>query len=446
MKTRKTPFFLLFTLLLALMGAGVALALLYAVYPEETVQVGEAVGKAVSAVREEALSVSEALILGKPLEEATSLAEAISKSVSKAIAELAGIVEQAVKGVSKSFTDATSIAESLVFTRPLLEGVGAVEEVVKGVAKLLAEPVATGELLTYSYAKPPEAVSLSEALGFGKPLVESMGVSESYSMIGPAHTLEVVSVSPPEIIADGATESTITFKLLDQFGNPLPDKPIVFSTDCGTVYPTEACTNASGCVSVTLKSEPWKVATANVTARTKVGTLVEGVARVKFTTDTYSISLTAGWNLISLPLMPYNASIEAVLSDVIDKVEVVWHYDASSGRWLVYTPGPAPDTLTEMRDGRGYFVKMKEPGTLIVRGFVAPAPPTPPPTYSVVKGWNLIGFKSKEPVLVKDYLRALEGKWASLWTYPWQRLYEGNYMVPGRGYWLYATEAGEIVP
>jgi hypothetical protein len=329
--------------------------------------------------------------------------------------------------------------------------VGVSELSVRSASKVPAEGLAAGEALVKSGSKAlaePASIGEVEFVGVGKPTLDSLGVSESYFILGPAYALNVVSVSPAEIVADGATTSVVTFQLLDELRHPLPSRAVAFSSDYGTVYPTEAYTDASGYVSTTLKSEPGRLVAATVTARTVMGRLVQNTTTVNFIPDSYGVSLGDGWNLISLPLIPTDASIEAVLHDIIDEVEVVWFYNASERKWYVYTPGPAPDTLTEMRDGWGYFVKMKAPATLTVRGFVTPAFPAAPPTYRVVPGWNLMGFKSKQPLPVQEYLRALGSKWASIWRYgpPWLKVLSTDSLAPGQGYWLYALEEGVIVP
>jgi hypothetical protein len=163
------------------------------------------------------------------------------------------------------------------------------------------------------------------------------------------------------------------------------------------------------------------------------------------------VSLSAGWNLISLPLIPDNSSIENVLAPIMDYVEIVWYYDASTGNWLVYTPGPAPDDLTTMEAGKGYWIKMKASATLTVYGVQIPPPPAVPPTYMVVPGWNLIGFKSISSMTANEYLASVAGKWASLWTFDpaigtYVKVFGSQNMLPGRGYWIYMTEAGEIAP
>lgn len=79
---------------------------------------------------------------------------------------------------------------------------------------------------------------------------------------------------------------------------------------------------------------------------------------LEISTDAYEIQLYYGWNLIGIPFIPEDPSIEVMLSDIIDYVEVVWSYDAATWTWSSYSPWvPLPlCDLTEMTDGKGYWI------------------------------------------------------------------------------------------
>ena len=106
----------------------------------------------------------------------------------------------------------------------------------------------------------------------------------------------------------------------------------------------------------------------------------------------YDITLKPGSNLISLPLMPDDTAIEAVLAGILDRVETVWQYDTSGPdpKWRSYAPG-APSDLRVMRDGPGYWVHLKHDvagdAVLTITGGDATGP-----ARRVVQGWNLVGF------------------------------------------------------
>lgn len=160
-----------------------------------------------------------------------------------------------------------------------------------------------------------------------------------------------------------------------------------------------------------------------------------------------TINLKTGWNLVSLMLIPTNTSITAVLSGVT--VISVNSYDAVTKTWSSYTPG-APSDLSTMVDGKGYWINVASDQTLSVTGTALPNPPQTPPTYSVVVGWNLIGFKSTS--VSTTYATYLAGTTSvraygyNSTTQQYETILTTTNMVPGKGYWVSFTAAGTIYP
>lgn len=167
------------------------------------------------------------------------------------------------------------------------------------------------------------------------------------------------------------------------------------------------------------------------------------------TTNNYAVNLYTGWNLISLPLIPTNPAITAVLTGVT--VNKVWSFNETSQGWTSYIPN-GPPGLVEMVDGKGYWVVMNANGMLVVSGVDVPLPPLLPHTYSVVKGWNLVGFKSTTAKKASDYLLAIDGKYTIIYGFDAEHQYyvtvqSGQDLEPGKGYWIAITAAeGTIYP
>jgi hypothetical protein len=152
-------------------------------------------------------------------------------------------------------------------------------------------------------------------------------------------------------------------------------------------------------------------------------------------------------------------SISKVFEDVADVVESVWTYDGETREWYVYTPGPAPDTLSKMIPGWGYWVKAKNKTVLKIGGSLF-SPAKTPPEKKVVHGWNLIGYYGTEEeegyygpegngkwayCALYSLIDTTVGypRWSSLVTYwepdnPYQWIYlnANDRMDPGAGYWL----------
>jgi hypothetical protein len=161
------------------------------------------------------------------------------------------------------------------------------------------------------------------------------------------------------------------------------------------------------------------------------------------------VPLDTGWNLMSLPVVPDDSTIAAVLASIEEDFISVHYYDATTEDWLIYSVEPYFDSLTDMKDGKAYWINMRAAANLTVVGQAIAAPGgSPPPTYPVVEGWNMVGFKSMENMAAKDYLMGTEivriygfdGGWFSL---PYD--YSNN-MTPGLGYWVAFSEDGTIYP
>jgi hypothetical protein len=88
--------------------------------------------------------------------------------------------------------------------------------------------------------------------------------------------------------------------------------------------------------------------------------------------DTYTISLAAGWNLISIPVIPADASVDAIFGDKI--TPPVYEYDAGY------------KSVTTLEPKKGYWVLADSPADIEITG-TAPANLE----VTVVPGWNLIG-------------------------------------------------------
>ncbi|MFH1482011.1 MAG: MBG domain-containing protein [Patescibacteria group bacterium] len=154
----------------------------------------------------------------------------------------------------------------------------------------------------------------------------------------------------------------------------------------------------------------------------------------------WNISLNQGWNLISLPLIPTNSHISAVLAGISSKVDIAKYYDATTSSWLSYVPGVG-GTLTTMEDGKGYWINMKSAGTLNITGVEMPIAEEFPPMYSFVENkWNLIGFKSVVNMTAGDYINGYTKASYNdeiLWNYKSGQYSSTNAMESGYGYWLF---------
>lgn len=168
------------------------------------------------------------------------------------------------------------------------------------------------------------------------------------------------------------------------------------------------------------------------------------------------LPLTKGWNLISLPVVPANPSITALLGSqiAVHDVDVAWGYTGSPRAWHSFTPGKG-GPLTTMTDGYGYWIYMTQADTLFVDGSVIP-PAGNPPTYSLVQGWNLVGFKPQPTIqneTVSAYLTSISGSYDmnNVWLYDnisrnWIRADSSYLLQPGQAMWILMTSPATLRP
>ncbi|MCP3935356.1 MAG: RHS repeat protein, partial [Actinomycetia bacterium] len=120
--------------------------------------------------------------------------------------------------------------------------------------------------------------------------------------------------------------------------------------------------------------------------------------------------------------------------------------------WKTYDPAdPAASDLPAVDHRAGMWVKTTAATALPTAG-------TPPATTTIelCEGWNLIGFPAAEPRHPHAALASIAGKWQRIFAYdafdpedPWEYFdptvpdwaNDLRLMVPGRGYWVLASEA-----
>ncbi|MBA7615971.1 hypothetical protein ES703_23261 [subsurface metagenome] len=166
----------------------------------------------------------------------------------------------------------------------------------------------------------------------------------------------------------------------------------------------------------------------------------------------WEIELEEGWNLISLPLIPENTDIEAMTTSLTECQKIRRYVPGATppDDWLVYNYGfLGASSLLKMEDGYGYWVKMDADGSFTFSGWelvAATDPPSVPPSYDMVEGWNLIGFKSTTSSGIAAYLGGVAGTLDAIYGYRDGAFFMPAELEPGLGYWIAVTEPGTIYP
>jgi parallel beta-helix repeat protein len=150
----------------------------------------------------------------------------------------------------------------------------------------------------------------------------------------------------------------------------------------------------------------------------------------------FTRSLMGGPNLVSIPLIQYDESIETVLQTLIwDKA---WSYDSSVQKWKSHTLfKPYKGDLEEVNVSMGIWVNVTEQSNLTVAGIV-------PSSTSIYlhAGWNLVAFPSFNLTYLVGDLKAetgatrVEGFDPSAPPYFLRALADGDILRTGFGYWL----------
>ena len=186
-----------------------------------------------------------------------------------------------------------------------------------------------------------------------------------------------------------------------------------------------------------------------------------------------SIDLYRKWNLISLPLVPFDSDVDAMLASLHPAVAAdiisIWNYDRCSDTWYVDGVTNSFATLTDIEDGKAYWIRTAYSatnatlaagtflGTLWVWGNPAPMPPDAPSAYAVCEGWNMVGFRS---MVNRDDDKYLWNFWVSTMPlyglmYSWDATTQGwvtgmpgapVVMTPTTGYFIPFSVNGNIYP
>jgi len=110
---------------------------------------------------------------------------------------------------------------------------------------------------------------------------------------------------------------------------------------------------------------------------------------------TQTLEMNDGWNLISLYVRPIDMSVEVIFAPIIENLRKVKDIYSS------YDPNlpSVYNTLQELEEGNGYYVKLMAASVLDVTG--APLDPTQTPL-DINSGWNLVAYVNQNSMDVEE--------------------------------------------
>ena len=187
---------------------------------------------------------------------------------------------------------------------------------------------------------------------------------------------------------------------------------------------TEMSFTFSGTINGESTETSWAVANIGDVKLVEIEDGIETVSELYSTNidlDVTLDNLTAGWNLLSLYIVPLDPSIDSILSGIKEDVISVWKW--VDGKWTVYLPCKSDNgasyaaakgfsLLTEISCAEGFWMNFNIPQNLTVSGS-QPADTS----CSLSDGWNLIGLKSNETKSITDLISGNEGNIASVWKW-----------------------------
>ncbi|MGA2159061.1 MAG: hypothetical protein ABSG90_07565 [Dehalococcoidia bacterium] len=175
------------------------------------------------------------------------------------------------------------------------------------------------------------------------------------------------------------------------------------------------------------------------------------------------VTLYPGWNLVSLPLVPTNSSIQNVLGNALPSITAIWTCTgggSTGGTWSSWSPGySAYSGLNTMVDGKAYWINTNLTSGNVqftYQGRVGNPPPSAPPSYTYPAGWNMVGFTLASPSVgepVQSYLGVpnttsanynvpVIGYNANSVSPAFTSLGLSDNMTPGLGYWVFYNAQG----
>jgi len=100
------------------------------------------------------------------------------------------------------------------------------------------------------------------------------------------------------------------------------------------------------------------------------------------------ILLQAGWNIISLNITPYNIGMMNIVQPIADSSHLVKVIDEAGG-FIQEIPGSGwLNTIDDMANTEGYYIKVSADDSLLVEG----RPIVTPYSIALQTGWNIMGY------------------------------------------------------
>jgi hypothetical protein len=166
----------------------------------------------------------------------------------------------------------------------------------------------------------------------------------------------------------------------------------------------------------------------------------------KFIIGNY-IFLQEGWNLVSVPMVPTDLNLNAVLSSISGSYDAVQWYDSNTGSWKHHhiSKPSRLNTLDTIDHRIGFWVHIIEHGGVLLE--YSGSPPGLTGVINLHTGWNAVGYPASGNYQRDMALNSLTYgvDVDSIWYFDtgnqtWREVGPSDHFVIGRGYWIHATQ------
>jgi hypothetical protein len=156
----------------------------------------------------------------------------------------------------------------------------------------------------------------------------------------------------------------------------------------------------------------------------------------------FTINLKSGINLVSIPLVFENNSIDAIFGPILSNINRIYSYNPQT-YWSVYNTNIAmPKNFDTFDPYKAYFVVANNATSITLIGNVSYVNGTSP-QYSYGVGWNLIGIQNLSQMSARNaflygIMPEVREVWALNSTNDYVFIQNSSTMLqPGQGYWVY---------
>jgi hypothetical protein len=165
----------------------------------------------------------------------------------------------------------------------------------------------------------------------------------------------------------------------------------------------------------------------------------------------FTLGLGAGWNLISIPLVPPNGSMAAVFGSISGSYDAIEYYNSTDAHdhWKSFFPGRTGtvNALKKVDVTMGLWLRLSKNATLVTNGSI------PSSTKIILSpGWNLIGYPSIKNRTVNELFYGVPA-YVKYTIHCFDRdepycLREmgrtGEVLRMGLGYWVYISQSWQL--